>query len=154
METTFDEQIVGEIYCYDRGTSLLVLRKKIENSEDYDIVMLKQEYIKSVEVLKKGKMEDIVLPSVSLQAIARKEKEIEKEMQSRQLPKLSPYGNYVFAHLSKFTVCQWDNGVIVVDDNVRIAAPYGIEDVTGDEKSVKTVKEWLEIGRASCRERV
>ena len=41
------------------------------------------------------------------------------------------------------TVCQWDNGVIVVDDNVRIAAPYGIEDVTGDEKSVKTVKEWV-----------
>ena len=51
----------------------LWIRKKIENSEDYDIVMLKQEYIKSVEVLKKGKMEDIVLPSVSLQAIARKE---------------------------------------------------------------------------------
>ena len=90
VETTFDEQIVGEIYCYDRGTSLLVLnilrvvltnyryplriRKKIENSEDYDIVMLKQEYM---EVLKKGKMEDIVLPSVSLQAIARKEVDCE-----------------------------------------------------------------------------
>ena len=39
--------------------------------------MLKQEYIKSVEVLKKGKMEDIVLPSVSLQAIARKEVDCE-----------------------------------------------------------------------------
>ncbi|KNB46001.1 hypothetical protein JH06_0427 [Blastocystis sp. subtype 4] len=71
--------------------------------------MLKQEYIKSVEVLKKGKMEDIVLPSVSLQAIARKEKEIEKEMQSRQLPKLSPYGNYVFAHLILFV-----NGITVL----------------------------------------
>ena len=93
VETTFDEQIVGEIYCYDRGTSLLVLnilrvvltnyryplriRKKIETSEDYDIVMLKQEYIKCVEVIKQGKMEDIVLPSVSLQAIARKEVDCE-----------------------------------------------------------------------------
>ena len=43
------------------------------------------------------------------------------------------------------TVCQWDNGVIIVDDNVRITAPYGVEDVTGDEKSVKTVKEWVRV---------
>ena len=25
VETTYDEQIIGEIYCYDRSTSLLVL---------------------------------------------------------------------------------------------------------------------------------
>lgn len=42
-------------------------------------------------------------------------------------------------------VCQWDNGVIVVDDNVRIAAPYGIENVTGDEKGVKNVREWVNV---------
>ena len=39
------------------------------------------------------------------------------------------------------TVCQWDNNDIVVDGDVRIVAPYGVENVTGDEKSVKTVKE-------------
>ena len=42
-------------------------------------------------------------------------------------------------------VCQWDEGVITVDDNVQIVPPYGLENVTGDEKSVKTVKEWVRV---------
>ena len=51
----------------------LLLRKKIENTSDYDITMLKTEYIEKVEVLQKGKIDDIVLPVVSISQIQKKE---------------------------------------------------------------------------------
>ena len=49
------------------------LRKKIENMQDYDVIMLKIEYIEKMKVIQKRRMEDIALPSVSLQSIYKKE---------------------------------------------------------------------------------
>ncbi|KAK8790104.1 hypothetical protein WA538_001509 [Blastocystis sp. DL] len=106
--------------------------------------MIKQPYIKSVEVIKKGKIDGIVLPAVSFPVIGKREKENEREIRSRQIPKTSPYGNYVFAHLSKFAACQWDGDIIVVNGSVQIVDPYGMENVRGDEKGVKEVKALLE----------
>lgn len=45
----------------------------MDGAQDYDIVMLKTDYIKSVKVIKKGKMDEIVLPSVSYHSISKKE---------------------------------------------------------------------------------
>lgn len=45
----------------------------MDGAQDYDIVMLKTDYIKSVKVIKKGKMDEIVLPSVPYHLISRKE---------------------------------------------------------------------------------
>lgn len=45
----------------------------MDGAQDYDIVMLKTDYIKSVKVFKKGKMDEIVLPSVSCHQISKKE---------------------------------------------------------------------------------
>ena len=83
----------------------------MDGAQDYDIVMLKTDYIKSVKVIKKGKMDEIVLPSVPYHLISRKEvddlcsthskKAMEEEVRNRKIPKTSPYGNYVFAYLSK-----------------------------------------------------
>lgn len=51
----------------------LLIRKKIENSSDYDITMLKLDYIEKIEVLQKGRMDDIVLPMISYDQINKKE---------------------------------------------------------------------------------
>ena len=51
----------------------LLIRKKIENSSDYDITMLKLDYIEKIEVLQKGRMDDIVLPMISYDQIDKKE---------------------------------------------------------------------------------
>jgi len=37
------------------------------------MVLIKEQYIKSVEILKKGMLEDVVLPPVSLSALHEKE---------------------------------------------------------------------------------
>ena len=89
IETTFGEQIVGELYCYEKKSSMVVLNilvmncvkskspsfseKKIDNSDESDIVMVREQYIKSVEIIKKGRMEDVALPRVSSSAIQEKE---------------------------------------------------------------------------------
>ncbi|CBK24291.2 uncharacterized protein [Blastocystis hominis] len=106
--------------------------------------MLKTDYIKSVKVIKKGKMDEIVLPSVSYHSISKKEKAMEQEVLSRKIPKTSPYGNYVFAYLSKLGVCEWKEESIIVDGDVTIAPPYGVTDVSGEnEEHVNEVKERL-----------
>ena len=51
----------------------LLIRKKFENSSDYDITMLKLDYIEKIEVLQKGRMDDIVLPMISYDQINKKE---------------------------------------------------------------------------------
>lgn len=89
IETTFGEQIVGELYCYEKKSSMVVLNillmscvkskspsfseKKIDNSDESDIVMIKEQYIKSVEIIRKGRIEDVVLPRVSSSSIQAKE---------------------------------------------------------------------------------
>ena len=41
-------------------------------------------------------------------------------------------------------MCRWDNGVIIVDENVSISEPYKIDNVSGDdEKNVASVKEFV-----------
>lgn len=86
-------------------------------------------------------------------------------MRNRKAPTVNPYGNYVFAHLSKLyhcffnvtasAVCQWDNDKIIVNSNVTIESPYSVDKVSGDEVPAKEVKEW--VGRCarglmnSCR---
>ncbi|KAK8817873.1 hypothetical protein WA577_003914 [Blastocystis sp. JDR] len=143
VETTFKETLSGEVYCIDNNAGILVLRKKLEGADDYDVTMIKTDYITNIEVEQKGRLEDFVLPSISPSTIMRKEKSVENEMRNRKLPSFDPYGNYVFAHLSKFTVCQWEGNKIIVNNNVTIDFPYSADKVSGDEKGVKEVREWL-----------
>ena len=37
------------------------------------MALIKEQYIKSVEILKKGRMEDVILPPVSMSALYEKE---------------------------------------------------------------------------------
>ena len=79
-------------------------------------------------------------------------------MRNRKLPSFDPYGNYVFAHLSKLycrrlcltasTVCQWEGNKIIVNNKVTIDFPYSADKVSGDEKGVKEVREW--VGSCAC----
>ena len=77
-------------------------------------------------------------------------------MRTRKIPQNSPYGNYVFANLSKLCllcisldcrdVCEWDGNSIVVGGSVVIKSPYTVTNVSGkDEKYVNDVKKWVRL---------
>ena len=68
---------------------------------------------------------------------------VENEMRNRKIPNISPYGNYVFAYLSQFIVCNWEDDKIIVNGTVTIEPPYGESNIKGNEKDVVEVKEWV-----------
>ena len=78
---------------------------------------------------------------------------MENELRNRKIPDGSPYGNRVFAYLSRLyamldalmdsTVCQWEKDKIIVNNNVTIEAPYDESSVRGNENGIKEVKEWV-----------
>ena len=45
----------------------------MEGASDYDVSMLKTEYISKIDVEEKGSMSDIVLPCISYEYVAKKE---------------------------------------------------------------------------------
>lgn len=45
----------------------------MEGADDYDVTMIKTDYITNIEVEQKGRLEDFVLPSISPSTIMRKE---------------------------------------------------------------------------------
>lgn len=45
----------------------------MEGASDYDVIMLKTEYISKIDVEEKGSMSDIVLPCISYEYVAKKE---------------------------------------------------------------------------------
>ena len=47
--------------------------KKLEGADDYDVTMIKTDYITNIEVEQKGRLEDFGLPSISPSTIMRKE---------------------------------------------------------------------------------
>ena len=78
---------------------------------------------------------------------------MENELRNRKIPTTSPYGNFVFAYLSRLyamfcvlmgsTVCQWEKDSIIVNNNVTIEPPYDEAHISGNENGLKEVKEWV-----------
>lgn len=88
--------------------------------------------------------------------LSQSQKAMEQEVHTRKIPKTSPYGNYVFAYLSKLYhfslllsfsgVCEWNQQSIIVDGDVIISPPYGVSEVSGENaEHVNEVKERVSL---------
>lgn len=134
VETTFEETIEGEVYCFDLPTHCVILSEAPPaGSVRKTYRLLNVFYVRSLQRLSPQPVEDLrpvrpidmaKLRTKEAAAIADARKEA-----SRIGVGVSPQAQLIFNALSKTLPCRWDNDTIVIFDDLRILSPHRVQDV-------------------------
>eukprot|EP00933_Yihiella_yeosuensis_P023997 TRINITY_DN18614_c0_g1_i1.p1 TRINITY_DN18614_c0_g1~~TRINITY_DN18614_c0_g1_i1.p1 ORF type:complete len:180 (-),score=43.60 TRINITY_DN18614_c0_g1_i1:126-665(-) len=139
--TTFEQEVVGELFCVDQAVSnSIVLRTKQENG-NCDYKWLKTNIIREVIALgapASGAAEE-PLPGVNMKMMEARAKKVEEHAVAEQKKwgvGVTAEAQDVFDALSKTMEAEWEGENILVL-GVKVVKPYNPDsDVKGDNKGV------------------
>ena len=130
--------VSGAVYTVDPVTGTVVLFSAAANGrrEARDVRLVPAHAVAGVKVVADASPRDAEalvqpLPAVDLKLCAKREAEAFEAMETAMAqlnPNATPEGQAMFDALSKTMDCSWVDDSINVLDQVRVDAPYGVDD--------------------------
>ncbi|EEH57278.1 uncharacterized protein MICPUCDRAFT_47278 [Micromonas pusilla CCMP1545] len=152
--TATGEKFAGEVFTFDEGTGLAVLRAKGDIVNTHDVRILRAEGVsdlKSTPPSDPPKMEK--LPVVDE---ARCQKREEAAVKAATISAanigvdVTAEAQDIFDALARTLPCRWEGRSIVVLDEVKISPPYAecVGVATGDPRAVERVQKVLAMEKS------
>jgi len=148
LKTTFGDEHVGEVYCFDAQTQTVVLKESLGNGR-VNIRLIKTNMTKDMEAIREAPkvVDDRPLPPLDRRVLERRElRAIEEFKSNRPLIgiRVTQEAQEIFDFIHKtHPRCMWNNNTIVVM-GVSVVPPYAPENCSGgDEKSLARIREVL-----------
>ncbi|KAI9478530.1 MAG: anticodon-binding domain-containing protein [Benjaminiella poitrasii] len=149
IKTTFDEEVEGLIYTYDRITNCIVIDCSQQNNKQSTVSsrkncsfrIIKISHIKeiiSLATATNGVKDYLPINQIYIDRLKQRESEVMKGFRS-EVSKIgigvSKEGQDIFNALSKTLPCRWSKDTIVVMDEILITPPYGVDDCKANANS-------------------
>eukprot|EP00227_Mantoniella_beaufortii_P017542 CAMPEP_0197585084 /NCGR_PEP_ID=MMETSP1326-20131121/7490_1 /TAXON_ID=1155430 /ORGANISM="Genus nov. species nov., Strain RCC2288" /LENGTH=173 /DNA_ID=CAMNT_0043149537 /DNA_START=57 /DNA_END=578 /DNA_ORIENTATION=- len=152
--TALGEAFKGEVFSYDDGMGLAVLRTQGDIINTHDVRILRVQGVtglKSIPPAKPPVME--TLPVVDEARCQKREEGAVKAAQASAANigvGVTSEAQDIFDALARTLPCRWDSKTIVVMDDVKIAAPYKdcLGAPGGDPRAVERVQKVLAMEKS------
>jgi len=139
VNTSFGEELEGEVYSFDRATSCVILQDGEDTpTQKRSYRILNTSFVTKTQHLGPAISGFRSVCVVNLEKVKAKEAAALAEAQ-KDLDRIgvgvTAEAQRIFNALAKTLPCRWENDVIIVFDDLRIASPYRVEDVYGGEQT-------------------
>jgi len=139
VRTTLGEDVEGDVYSFDAITSCVVLQDGEDTpTQRKGYRILNVNFVTKTQYLGPATSELRSIRSVDVEKVRAKEAaalaEAHKELERIGVG-VTAEAQRIFNALAKTLPCRWENDIITVFDDLRIASPYRVEDVYGGEQT-------------------